>query len=252
MNSIASFEELSLNAWPAPRTLCYDGWVLRFAGGYTRRANAIYPIYPSMLPLEEKIAVCERVYGGQGLPVVFKMTDVASPPALDGVLAGQGYRVEAHTSVQVLDLSRFAGGAMPEGFHFATDLTQAWFDTFCRLSGTPDRHHAAMRQILGLIVPARCFALLRVGEKPLACGLAVLQHGFVGIFDIVVAAEQRGKGYGRRIMDGLLAWGKAHGAQASYLQVMDNNPVALRLYAALGYRKRYPYWYRVRDQVPAA
>lgn len=244
MMTITQIEEFSLNAWPAPQTFLYDGWVLRFAGGYTRRANSINPLYVSTLPLEEKIATCERMYGEQNLPVVFKMTSAASPPGLDDVLAARGYRAEAHTSLQVLDLNAWSG-TPPDDFCFATELANEWLTVFCALSGTLERHHAPMRQILGLILPARCFAILRVGDEPVACGLAVLQDGVVGIFDIVVAAEQRRKGYGRQMMDGLLAWGKQQGAHGSYLQVMCNNPPALRLYANLGYREVYPYWYRV-------
>ena len=42
-------EELTLNAWPSLRSLLFDGWVLNFADGYTRRAysSAIRLINPS-------------------------------------------------------------------------------------------------------------------------------------------------------------------------------------------------------------
>lgn len=47
-------EELSMNAWSALQTKLYDGWILRFADGYSKRANSINPIYDSRISLEHK------------------------------------------------------------------------------------------------------------------------------------------------------------------------------------------------------
>lgn len=55
---IQKIEELSLNAWPSLQTIVYDGWILRFAEGYTRRSNSINPIYLSTISIEDKIHKC--------------------------------------------------------------------------------------------------------------------------------------------------------------------------------------------------
>ena len=43
---VRHIKELAVNAWPSLQTLL-DGWVLRFANGYTRRANSVNLLYPS-------------------------------------------------------------------------------------------------------------------------------------------------------------------------------------------------------------
>src|SRR5689334_4257970 len=101
-------EELTLNHWQPLSTELYDGWVLRFAGGYTKRANSIQAIYPSVLPLEHKIDACEQLYEARGLRPVYKMTSFAKPGELDGLLQERGYTILEPSSVQTVSLSRLA------------------------------------------------------------------------------------------------------------------------------------------------
>ena len=102
---IRHIEELALNAWPALQTLLLDGWVVRFANGYTRRANSVNPLYPSEQATDAKLRACEQLYRDRGLKVVFKMTAASQPDGLDAFLAAQGYEIDAPTSVQLMDLT---------------------------------------------------------------------------------------------------------------------------------------------------
>jgi ribosomal protein S18 acetylase RimI-like enzyme len=242
---IRLIEELSINAWPAAQTLLYDGWVLRFANGYTRRANSINPLYPSKLGIGEKIRACEALYRDKNLPVIFKMTAASEPGELDDLLAGLGYQHEALTCVQVLDLDGWDGQAAASA-EFSAVETAEWQAAFARMSGIKDSNQAAHQQILQAIHPQKCFAAVRAGNRVVSCGLGVLQAGYFGLYDIVTDASLRRQGYGETLVRNLLAWAKGQGARAAYLQVMLNNPPALRLYEKVGFREEYRYWYRVR------
>src|SRR5262245_25101558 len=136
---IRQIEEFSINAWPSLRTLHYDGWLLRFANGYTRRANSVNPLYESTLELSEKVAYCEQFYSSRRQSTVFKMTSAAQPQNLDDYLAQQGYSREAETSVQTLNL---AGLDSPVAQNVLMDsrLTEGWLDAFCRLNNVDNRH----------------------------------------------------------------------------------------------------------------
>jgi hypothetical protein len=48
-------EELALTTWPALQQWLYDGCVVRFAGGHTKRANSVNPLYLSRHNPAEKI-----------------------------------------------------------------------------------------------------------------------------------------------------------------------------------------------------
>ena len=70
--------------------------------------------------------------------------------------------------------------------------------------------------------------------------------GYIGLFDIVTDPAFRNRGYGRRVVKNLLAWGRQNDAEKAYLQVMLNNAPALHLYSKIGFTEAYQYWYRIK------
>lgn len=245
-HSVRRMEELSLNAWPCLETVYYDGWVLRFAGGYTRRANSVNPIYPSVLNLNDKIAYCELIYAARELRTVFKITPSVDPSDLDGMLADRGYVKDAKTSVQSIAL---AEGDGPELYTVTIDpgITEDWLGAFCRLNNIDSCFRPVMRKTLTRIVPRTCFIRLTHQNQIVAVGLGMMECDCLGLFDLVVDVHLRHQGLGREIMLNLMQWGRDNGAHRAYLQVMLNNTPALRFYRRLGFKEIYQYWYRVKS-----
>jgi GNAT superfamily N-acetyltransferase len=237
-------EELSLSSWPALQTRVYDGWILRFAEGYTKRSNSVNPLYPSTIGLEEKIAVCEGLYSDQGLPAIFKIVDCDAQKGIDAVLAEKGYAALDETSLQTMDLSRYEGGAGrgPE-LELGEAFDEGWIRGFCACSGK-EADMETLRRILPNILPRKIVAKATIGDRVVGCGYGALDRGYVGIFDIVVEKEMRGRGFGERIVRAILAGAKDSGAVRSYLQVVAGNAPAESLYGKLGFREAYRYRYR--------
>jgi ribosomal protein S18 acetylase RimI-like enzyme len=102
------------------------------------------------------------------------------------------------------------------------------------------------KKILNQIKTKKCLLQLIVEGNVIGCGLGVLEDKFIGLFDIVVNPDFRGKGYGKKIVETIISWGKNQGAEIAYLQVMLNNPVALKLYEKIGFKEEYKYWYMVK------
>jgi ribosomal protein S18 acetylase RimI-like enzyme len=242
---IGLLEELSLNAWPSLQTVHYDGWALRFANGYSRRSNSINPVFASSLPVDEKIKTCEGLFQARGLRPTFKMTPQVYPGNLDDILAKKWYREEAMTSVQMLDLSTLEAPTH-DAVSITNSLTDDWLNAYCQLNRVAERHVPTLAQILDNIVMRHSFvALLQDGEA-VSVGMAVVERGYMGLFDIVTDERLRGRGLGTQLMLHLLNWGKANGAAQAYLQVMAENKAAQSLYWKLGFREVYQYWYRVK------
>ncbi len=243
-------EEAGLNAWAPLQQILFDGWVLRFANGYTKRANSINPVYTASLDLDEKIASCEKCYQDRGLPVVFRLTSFGAPPELDAMLAQRGYeQVDVswamHVNLNDLNLSR--ASVLRE------ELLDVWLKLYWRLMGEVETpHYDAHRAILQTI-PSRCayLSLVEAGQT-VSCGLGVLERGYFGMYNLVTSTGHRNKGHGMQLVNGMLAWAKSQGAAHGYLQVMDRNAPARHMYAKAGFRDCYSYWYRVAPKSTGA
>ncbi len=241
---IQTLERLSMEAWPALETVRTDGWVLRFSGGYTRRANSVHPLDPGARRLEDKIEDAEGHYRAHALAPTFKLTSASAPRDLDNALAEQGYAREATTSVRIAPLVPVGADSLriDESWTAATE----WRRAFHHMSDVPPERRALHDQMLSRISSPVAYASIGHGERVVACALGVVQEGWLGIFDVVVDRDERRRGHGERLVRGLSSWGRKIGAGRAYLQVMLSNEPALALYEKLGFSEAYPYWYRVK------
>jgi ribosomal protein S18 acetylase RimI-like enzyme len=245
MDLIRRIEEISMNCWPSLQTMLYDGWVIRFAEGFTKRSNSVNPIYESRIKTDTKIEHCEQLYRERGLPVCFKITDIAQPVGLDVILAGKGYAREFEISVQLADLEDIRTGG-DQAAHICEKTDNDWVENYARMNGLDPYKKPVLRKILDRIILPKCLLTYSYNNKPAGCGLGVVDGNFLGLFDIVIDKEFRNRGLGQKMMENIMAWGRGQGAQRAYLQVLTDNAPAVRLYEKLGFREEYRYWYRIK------
>ena len=240
-----------MNAWPALQVMFIDGWIIRFSSGYTRRANSVSPLYQGRnLRVEEKIHECERLYFQGSLDTVFKMTNASEPKELDQILSDGGYQSQAETLVQLMDLDRLEQSIEPRGIALDSILSDEWLTAFCEMNNVSKINQEVAKEMLGNTIPQKCFASVTdENGKIIACGLAVVQRNYVGLFDIITHKEHRRQGVAKKLTCALLNWGKEQGAKKAYLQAATNNEPALDLYQSIGFVELYRYWYRVKTRV---
>jgi ribosomal protein S18 acetylase RimI-like enzyme len=241
---VRTIEEMSMNAWPASETMLYDGWVLRFNDGYTRRANCINPLYASTCEITTKVDFCKHLYSSKGLKPVYKMTRQVYPSSLDAFLNDREYHREAETSVQVMTL--VAGHAESDRLVTISEcVDDHWIRRFMTMNHVHDKYSHIIASMLQRIALPKCFASIVCGQEIIACGFGVVQTDMIGLFDIVVDQAYRGRGFGTKLVHSVLNWARGHRVRSAYLQVMLDNVPALALYKKIGFSEAYQYWYRV-------
>ena len=249
-DEILRYEELQHNAFPALRTVMYDGWAIRFGGNFTYRVNDANPMYASTLPVQEKVAYAEELYRGSGLEkAIFKIHEGMAPEdaqLLDSVLEARGYEKDRHGRIQVCPLQDFRLWPNAPQTTIEPFMTDRWLEGFLTMNGTPEDQKAAAKEMLSSIVyPIAAASVWEDGEM-IACGLGVLERGYVGLYDIYVDANHRRQGLGQDICSAIMQAGKARGCHTAYLQCLTSNTGARAMYARMGYEETYAYWFRLK------
>ena len=246
---ISFYEELQSNAFPALQTVMYDGWSLRFGGGFTYRVNCANPMYSEALPAAEKVPYVEQLYRQSGLKMsIFKLhegMDPAQLAACQTLLDELGYGTERDGNIFVCDLTTF--DRQPQvRVTIQNVMDDQWLAGFLTMNGTADaQRQAAETMLRNIHYPIAAASIVENG-KMVACGLGVMERGHVGLYDIYVDAFCRRRGLGGDICTAIMNAGKARGCNTAYLQVLSDNLGARKLYDTLGYQETYAYWFRTK------
>ena len=247
---IRFFEELQVNAFPALQTIRYDGWDIRFGGGFTYRVNCANPMYPERIPIEEKIAYTEKCYEESSLELsIFKLHEGMDETRLNSaerILEEKGYERLRDGNIFVCDLKSF-GKAPNITVEISGEMTDRWLDGFLTMNGTADAQRTAAAAMLKNISYPILAASVVENGKMVACCLGVMERGYVGLYDLYVDATCRRRGLGGDVCTAIMNAAKSMGCQKAYLQVLADNYGARTLYRQLGYKESYGYWFRVKN-----
>ncbi len=237
-----------MNAWPSIECQFYRGWVVRFANGYTKRANSVSPLWHDAELDDELVTHIIEQFDAMGIRPVFRLTGLEKA-GTDEILAAHGFVESDPTYCMVTDdLARFE---VEDAVTISTELPPEWAQDAV-LSQEQGVTPEVLRDIVTRIRQTHGFATLSMDDQAVAWGLGVVERGYIGLYDVVVQPDLRGLGLGKRVLNGLIAWGREHGAQHAYLQVTEANTVARSLYSSLGFRDAYRYRHRIlKQETPA-
>lgn len=235
-----TLEEIAARAWPHRDEVRRDGWLLRFSGGGSKRANSVQTLRWTGGDTDAAIRAAEADYRARGLTPVFQIVDVSAPRDLDACLERRGYRVVDRTLLMTKPVTAVTALAAVTGHD---DPPPEWLAIYLS-TVTPDRRATAPAIIAGLPRPRR-FLVAALGGQPASVGLAVAEAGYCGIECMATQETKRGRGGGLAVLTGIEAWAAEQGAGTLWLQVVETNAPARRLYEGAGFRPAGAYWYRV-------
>ncbi|NOT40481.1 MAG: GNAT family N-acetyltransferase [Alphaproteobacteria bacterium] len=241
-NEVLALEEMNFNAWPALKSVHYDGWLLRSTGGTSRRPNSVNCLQPGTIDLAQKIAAAEALYARWNRRVIFRLTPLADA-ALDALLEERGYAIEEPTFVQIADVHPYSTAGV-RSFESAGD---AWIADALRLRGLNGEEAEAFATQHRAISIESVWAVAYINDRPAAVGVAAIERGWVGLHGIHVAKDVRRQGLARKLSEALLGFSYARGARRAWLQVAQANAAALPLYRHLGFQTAYGYHHRIRQ-----
>jgi ribosomal protein S18 acetylase RimI-like enzyme len=239
----ARLEDAGLTSSQPPQQAVHDGWLLRYSPGKAKRARSVNAIGPGRQSLDEKLAFVASFYRRVGLPCLYRITPYSQPATLDGVLGRAGYVACDESRVMMVELPAAEVVAAGPRASAAVDAL-AFSEVVGRLRGAPVAQTEAERQrIVNCPLPAR-FLVLHDNAEPIACGCVMIDSECAGVFNMVTAPSQRGRGHATALVRELLKAAAAAGARVAYLQVDAANAPARHVYGKFGFRDRYAYWYR--------
>jgi len=243
--AVVRWEENALTGWPALRTELRGGWALRFAFGYSKRANSVHPLYKtSPRDSGERIRECEAAYHRAGLPSTFKLPSHSAWAGLDRALASRGYETVDPSRVLTRDLP--PSSSVHRGFHSLETFTEAWHDGFFGANGVALGQRNTARA-MAFLVDRPVVGWVEQSGTPMGWGYAAVVGRQAWIYDVVVSPAVRRRGYGRVLVRGLMEEARAKGATQACLQVVATNAQANALYEGLGFTEAYRYHYRRKE-----
>jgi ribosomal protein S18 acetylase RimI-like enzyme len=238
---VEACEERIVNCWPAVDTMLINGFVVRFANGYSGRANSASPLRRDSTLGDDEIEIIQKYYNLNALKPCFRAT-ILMHPTMKSRLFARGYRVKDSSFGMIADLPQLDASAPSNAaIRIETAPSRAWLEGVSALQKPEKRDPAHLAAILRRLKVQAFFVSLQQDGRDVGFGYCAIDRGMAEIASIILAPEARGRGLGREIVENLLTLAQKAGAKQAFLQVEQNNAVALKLYESLNFRRLYSY-----------
>ena len=118
-DELLAIERAAVAAWPALETADINGWLWRYSGGGSQRANSVSPLHFEGSDIDGALAAVEARYRARGAAAMFQICDVNVPTDLDQRLEQRGYRLQEPCTCLAKRIGPAAGACSDTNVEFA-------------------------------------------------------------------------------------------------------------------------------------
>jgi ribosomal protein S18 acetylase RimI-like enzyme len=217
-----------------------DGWLLPFDTGTVGRAKSAVPLAHSA-PDAGVIGDVESRYAARGMPVMWRLPELAAFDAFAQQLQAMGYQPGKPTHVQTAAVLRVMEISQGPFAQTAARPDAGWASVFVGEGFDPV--DGASRVATLSRAPGALFASIREGDETIAAGMGGFSHGWASVHGMRTAQHCRGRRLAGRVLATLAQAAKSRGIERIFLQVEAHNAAALALYQRAGFATAWTYSY---------
>jgi N-acetylglutamate synthase len=229
-DDLRRIERLHVRAWPALETAIIHGWLWRYSGGGSQRANSVSTVDFDGGDPSDALDEVEARYRARNAIVRVHTYDLSAPGSLADLLKARGYGSGETT----LTMVKAVGPPNPSADVEVTANPNAeWREVY--LGAISESRRGVNARILGAVPqPCAYFSYRRAGQV-ISTALCVCDGDFAVVECMATRVEARRQGGADAVLRSLEAWAAAQGARTLALQAVAINTPAVALYTRFSF-----------------
>jgi GNAT superfamily N-acetyltransferase len=229
-DDLRRIERLHVRAWPAFETANIDGWLWRYSGGGSQRANSVSTVDFAGSDPARALDEVETRYRARDAIVRLHTYDLSAPAGIVDLLQGRGYGAGETTLTMVKPVAAANPSADVE---VAATPDAKWLEVY--LGAITESRRSVNARILSAVPQPCAFFSCRRDGQVISTGLCVTDGDFAVVECMATRADARRQGGADAVLRRLEAWAAERGAKALALQAVAVNAPAITLYTRFGF-----------------
>jgi ribosomal protein S18 acetylase RimI-like enzyme len=229
-DDLRRIERLHVRAWPALETATIHGWLWRYSGGGSKRANSVSTVDFSGGDPADALDELEARYRARDAIVRVHTYDLSVPADLANLLQVRGYG----TGETTLTMAKvvICPTHQPD-IEVAATPSAEWLEVY--LGAISESRRRVNARVLDAVPqPCAYFSCRRAG-RIISVALCATDGDFAAVECMATRMEARRQGGAEAVLLSLEAWAAARSAKTLALQVVAVNAPAVGLYTRFGF-----------------